>query len=156
MSEIGALMNLNNLLVTPLMGGGVRGFDITGTGPLVGDYVFTFSITPLGSSGKITSFTETIGGTGAGIGDTGYACGAPNSCNYFSLTSAGNNTVTYKYSPGSVNFLSHEDVHIIPGGTYGFVDKSVTVTPEPASLLMIGGGLLLIAFVKRRFLAQPV
>jgi hypothetical protein len=136
------------------MVGGVRGFDITATGPLVGDYVFTFSITPLGSGGKITSFTETIGGTGLGIVDTGYACDAHNNCNYFNLHSAGNNTVTYNYSPASVNFLSHEDVQIIPGGTYGFVDKSVTVTPEPGSLIMIGSGLISIALLKRQHLMK--
>jgi hypothetical protein len=150
MKSFGGGMNLNNLLVTPLVSGGVRGFDITGTGPLRGDYMFSFSLTPLAPNEKITSFTESVGGSGAGIVDTGFACDKHNSCNYFNLHSTGNNTVTYNYSPGSVKFLSHEDVNIIKGGTYGFVDKRVSVTPEPSSLLLIGTGLLSLSFYLRR------
>jgi hypothetical protein len=143
-------LDFNNLLITPLLSGGVRGFDITGTGLLTGDYIFSFSLTPLSSNEKITSFTETVGGSGVGIVDTGFACDKHNSCNYFNLHSTGDNTVTYNYSPGSINFNSHEDVGIIKGGVYGFVDKSLTVTPEPGSVFLIGGGLLSLGLIKRR------
>lgn len=148
MSSLG--VNLADLIVTPHTSGGIRGFDITSDGnPLTGDYVFTFSMTPLGSA-KITSFTESTGGTGVGITDIGYACDAHNSCNYFNLHSSGTNSVTYNYSPASVNFLSHEDVGVIKGGSYGFVDKSITVTPEPGPVALIGTGLLALASLKFR------
>jgi hypothetical protein len=144
-------INLNNLQVIPLMTGGQRGFDLISNGPLSGDYTFTFSLVALGAN-KIKSFTETVNGTS--VTDVGYACSTPNSCGYFNLNSWGNNTIMYNYSPGSSTLLSHEDVNIITGGTYVSVDKVVNLTPEPASVGLIGIGLVAIALFRRRRLSS--
>lgn len=140
-------INLNNLQVIPLMGGGQRGFDIVSNGPVSGDYFFTFSLAALGAN-KIKSFTETVNGTN--IVDIGYACSAANTCNYFNLSSWSNNTITYKYSPAATSLLSHEDVGIHAGGNYISVDKVVNLTPEPATVGLIGLGLVALALFRRR------
>jgi hypothetical protein len=141
------------------------------------DLFLTNSFSQAGGTGTTVTFTYTLGGADTGLPSsiTGVATGFGSSGNYAYTWTGGScvagmgqfgvdntavdcTSTTDSNPPGTVTVSGTETLTgaaLLPSGTLGWsvgvtYTYNSTGTPEPASLLLVGGGLIGLAFAGRR------